>query len=63
MDPDRPAADVDDEEPGSMDELMIEAYRRHPQTDGRDDWGDLNAWSDANQRSNGAALDAEDGGW
>lgn len=45
------------------DRALIEGYRRAPQTDGVDDWGDLNAWTDANSTHNLAALNEEDGGW
>lgn len=43
---------------------MLEAYQRMPQSDGRDDWGDLNEWTAAGTRRNFAALAAEeDGPW
>lgn len=43
---------------------MIDGYTRQPQHDGRDAWGDLDAWTEANTRRNLAALveeEAEDG--
>lgn len=44
-----------------LSRLMIEGYTRDPQSDGRDAWGDLNAWTDANALENLTALDAEEG--
>ncbi len=41
---------------------MIEAYERVPQEDARDEWGDLDAWSEVNARRNLAALAAEEEG-
>ncbi len=43
------------------DQAMVEGYRRSPQCDGTDAWGDLNAWSEANHRRNLAALNEEEG--
>lgn len=48
---------------GEYDRALIEGYRRIPQADGADDWGDLNAWTEANIALNLAALNREDGGW
>ncbi len=45
------------------DRALVEGYRRTPQSDASDAWGDLDAWTEANTRRNLAALDAEDGGW
>ena len=39
---------------------MLEGYRRWPQADGRDAWGDLDRWSAANVRRNLEALDEEE---
>jgi predicted DNA-binding protein len=35
---------------------MIAGYRRVPQSDGRDAWGDLDQWSEVMGRRSGAAL-------
>jgi len=48
---------------GEYDRALIDGYSRIPQTDGADEWGDLNAWTDANSSLNLAALNGEDGGW
>lgn len=45
------------------DRALTEGYRRTPQSDAADAWGDLDAWTAANGRRNLAALDDEDGGW
>lgn len=45
------------------DRAMIEGYRRMPQSDAVDAWGDLDAWTQANARRNMAAMNDEDGGW
>lgn len=45
------------------DRALVEGYRRMPQADASDAWGDLAAWTDANARRNLASLNAEDGGW
>lgn len=47
----------------SIDRALIDGYRRRPQADARDAWGDLDAWTDANTRRNRNALTQEDGGW
>jgi hypothetical protein len=39
---------------------MLDGYRRWPQADGSDAWGDLARWSAANARHNLAALDEEE---
>jgi len=39
---------------------MIEGYSRILQQLARDDWGDLDAWSEANVRRNLAGLAAEE---
>lgn len=39
---------------------MIEGYRKVPQQNGEDAWGDLDAWSETNARRNLAALGAEE---
>jgi len=45
------------------DRAMIEGYRRMPQSEAADAWGDLDAWTQANARRNMAAMNDEDGGW
>jgi Arc/MetJ-type ribon-helix-helix transcriptional regulator len=40
---------------------MRDGYERVPQAQGRDAWGDLDAWTAANARRNRAALSAEEG--
>lgn len=45
------------------DRAMIEGYRRMPQSEAVDAWGDLDAWTQANARRNMAAMNDEDGGW
>ncbi len=45
------------------DRALIEGYRRTPQSDAADAWGDLDSWTAANARRNLAALHDEDGGW
>ena len=45
------------------DRLLVEGYRRAPQSDAPDAWGDLEAWTATNARRNAAALTHEDGGW
>lgn len=43
---------------------MLEGYERAPQEDARDEWGDLDAWTEINARRNLAALAAEEEqGW
>ncbi len=39
---------------------LIEGYRRMPQSDGRDAWGDLDSWSQLAARRNLAALGDEE---
>jgi len=39
---------------------MIEGYERAPQEDARDEWGDLDAWTEVNTRRNLAALAGEE---
>lgn len=39
---------------------MIDGYTRQPQHEGRDAWGDLDAWTEVNTRRNLAALVAEE---
>lgn len=39
---------------------LVEGYTRQPQRDGRDAWGDLDAWTETNARRNLAALDEEE---
>lgn len=39
---------------------MVDGYRRAPQQIARDEWGDLDRWTDANVRRNLAALAAEE---
>ncbi len=39
---------------------MIEGYERAPQAEARDEWGDLDAWTETNVRRNLAALSAEE---
>lgn len=51
-----------DERSSGRDRELIEGYSRVPQTEARDAWGDLDAWSDANARRNLAALDDEERG-
>lgn len=45
------------------DRAVIEGYRRMPQSEAADAWGDLDAWTQANARRNMAAMNDEDGGW
>lgn len=45
------------------DRALIEGYRRAPQSNGADAWGDLDAWTEANTRRDRGALHDEDGGW
>lgn len=45
------------------DRAMVDGYRRVPQSDASDAWGDLDSWTEANARRNLAALNEEDGGW
>lgn len=45
------------------DRALVDGYRRAPQSDAVDAWGDLAAWTETNARRNLAALDDEDGGW
>jgi len=42
------------------DRALVEGYQRAPQAD---EWGDLDAWTEANSRRTLAALNREDGGW
>jgi len=42
------------------DRQLLEGYARAPQSDGRDAWGDLGAWNEANARRNLAALADEE---
>lgn len=45
-------------------EQLVAGYRRVPQSEGRDAWGDLDAWTEANTRRNMAALtDEEEESW
>lgn len=53
------ALEVDEE----LDRQLVEGYRRDPQHDARDAWGDLGEWTAMNTRRNVAALSEEDGGW
>jgi len=39
---------------------IVEGYRRIPQETADDEWGDLDAWAQANTRRNLAALDREE---
>lgn len=39
------------------DRALIESYSRVSQAEARDEWGDFDAWSEANARRNLAALD------
>lgn len=39
---------------------LVEGYERAPQSEGRDAWGDLDAWTAANSRRNLAALGEEE---
>lgn len=50
-----------DDRRAEVSRRMVEGYSRDPQSDGRDAWGDLNAWTDENTRANLGALDAEEG--
>lgn len=58
-------ASLADERRAEISQRLIEGYTREPQSEGRDAWGDLDAWSAANARRNLAALGAEEGanGW
>lgn len=42
------------------DRAMVEGYRRAPQSEGTDAWGDLDAWTEANGRRNLTALNDEE---
>ncbi len=47
-----------------LTQAMLDGYRRAPQREGRDAWGDLTEWSETNRRRNLAALNAEEQeGW
>lgn len=48
--------DRDDE----VSRRIVDGYRAAPQSDGRDAWGDLGAWSEENARRNLAALNEEE---
>ncbi|CAN5762136.1 hypothetical protein BH20ACT7_BH20ACT7_18960 [soil metagenome] len=39
---------------------LVDGYRRLPQTDARDEWGDLDRWTETNTRRNLAALAREE---
>lgn len=39
---------------------LVEGYSRIPQSEGRDAWGDLDAWTEQNTRRNLAALRCEE---
>ena len=43
-----------------IDRRMVEGYRRMPQRDAEDAWGDLDAWTERNVRRNLAALAREE---
>lgn len=49
-----------DERRAETTRRLVAGYERAPQTEGRDAWGDLDAWSEANTRRNLAALDEEE---
>lgn len=53
---------VEREERRRTDEALIRGYTKHP-PGGVDEWGDLDAQSDAEGRAAGRALDEWDGGW
>lgn len=47
-----------------VSERIVEGYRRVPQAEGRDEWGDLSQWVDGNASRNRAALsEEEDESW
>ena len=49
-----------EEREAELSERIVAGYSRAPQSDGGDEWGDLNAWSDLNTSRNLAALSAEE---
>lgn len=53
-------ASLSDERGLELTRRMIEGYGRVPQEDARDEWGDLDAWTEINARRNLAALAAEE---
>lgn len=54
-----------DERRAELSRRLVEGYAREPQSEGRDAWGDLDAWTAVNTRRNLAALGEEEGeqGW
>jgi plasmid stability protein len=52
---------LSDERRTEISRRLVEGYTREPQSEGRDAWGDLDAWSEVNTRRNLAALAAEEG--
>ena len=50
-------ADAAEEE---LSRQMVEGYRRVPQSEGRDAWGDLDAWAEETSRRNLAAMSEEE---
>jgi predicted transcriptional regulator len=53
---------VQREERRKIDEALTRGYAEHP-PGGEDEWGDLDAQTDAEGRAAGRALDEWDGGW
>ena len=49
-----------EEREAELSERITAGYSRAPQSDGSDEWGDLNAWSETNTSRNLAALGAEE---
>lgn len=49
-----------DERAAGRSQQIAAGYERYPQAEGRDAWGDLDEWSDANARRNLAALAEEE---
>lgn len=49
-----------DDREEALEGLLVEGYRRVPQSDGRDAWGDLDAWTSSATRRSLAALAEEE---
>ncbi len=41
-------------------QALVDGYQRVPQSDARDEWGDLDRWTETNTRRNLAALAREE---
>ena len=51
---------LEDERADEISRRLVEGYTRVPQSEGRDAWGDLDAWTEANAARNRAALGREE---